>query len=294
MNTSTPRFREIFFEVYEGLPRQGPGSRACAAKALGLCSDLPHSPAILDLGCGVGGQTLQLADLTSGSIVAIDSHAPSIERLRAVLANRGLLPRVSAIVGDMAHPKQPLGSYDLIWSEGALYNIGLSNALRLCFGLLRPGGYLAFTDAVWRKGNPPPEVEAIFDPDYPTMGWLADDVAAIQAGGFELVGHFTLPEEAWWDDFYTPMERRIAELRGTYANDVEACAILDQLAEEPEVHRRHSDFYAYEFFVARRSLQSREAVSDTGMIESLDRAPEPGRSIDRPAVDESCAPGVTP
>jgi hypothetical protein len=48
------------------------------------------------------------------------------------------------------------------------------------------------------------------------------------------------------------MEARIAELRGTYANDVEASAILEQLAEEPETHRRHSDFYAYEFFVARR------------------------------------------
>ena len=41
-------------------------------------------------------------------------------------------------------------------------------------------------------------------------------------------------------------------MRGTYAGDVEAAAILDQLAEEPEMHRRHCDFYAYEFFVARR------------------------------------------
>ena len=57
---------------------------------------------------------------------------------------------------------------------------------------------------------------------------------------------------AWWDDFYTPMETRIAELRGRYADDAEAVAVLDQLAEEPEMHRRHSDFYAYEFFVARR------------------------------------------
>jgi hypothetical protein len=86
------------------------------------------------------------------------------------------------------------------------------------------------------------------------MGWLKDDVAAIRDCGFELVGHFTLPDEAWWDDFYTPMETRIAELRGKYVADVEASAILAQLAEEPEMHRRHSDFYAYEFFVARRPL----------------------------------------
>lgn len=37
-----PRFREIFFQVYENLPRQGPGNRACAARALGLCRVLPE------------------------------------------------------------------------------------------------------------------------------------------------------------------------------------------------------------------------------------------------------------
>lgn len=256
MAEPSPRFRDIFFKVYENLPRQGPGNRACAARALGLCRELPKFPAIIDLGCGVGGQTLQLAELTSGSIVAIDSHAPSIERLQAAIAERGLLQRVSVIIGDMARLEQPPESFDLVWSEGALYSIGLRNALHVCHGLLRPGGYLAFTDAVWRKENPPFEIRTGFDLDYPTMGWLDDDVAAIQDCGFELVGHFTLPDEAWWDDFYTPMENRIAELRGKYAHDVQALAILDQLAEEPAMHRLYSDFYAYAFFVARRTIAS--------------------------------------
>jgi SAM-dependent methyltransferase len=254
MNEHGPRFWEIFFEVYEDLPRQGPGSRSCAVRALGLCRELRESPAVLDLGCGVGGQTLQLAELTTGSIVAIDSHAPSIERLKAAVAARGLSQRVRAVVGDMASPGQPLGVFDLVWSEGALYNLGLRDALRVCHGLLRPGGYLAFTDAIWCREDPPPEVRAGFDLDYPTMGWLEDDVGVIRECGFELAGHFTLPQEAWWDDFYGPMESRIAELRGRYAADVEAMAILDQIAEEPEMHRRHGDFYAYEFFVARRPL----------------------------------------
>lgn len=252
MDEPGPRFWEIFFEVYENLPRQGPGSRACAARALGLCRGLPEFPAIIDLGCGVGGQTLQIAELTSGSIIAVDSHAPSIERLRMAIAERGLSQRVSAVVGDMARPERPAESFDLVWSEGALYNIGLRSALHVCHGLLRPGGYLAFTDAIWRREDPPPEVRTTFDMDYPTMGWLADDVAAIQDCGFELAGHFTLPDEAWWDDFYDPMETRIAELRGRYANDADALAILDQIAEEPRMHRLYSDFYAYEFFVARR------------------------------------------
>ena len=206
---------------------------------------------MLDLGCGVGGQTLHLADLTSGSIVALDSHAPNIERLRATVALRGLAERIQPRVGDMADPGLPPASFDLVWSEGALYNIGIEKALRVCRRLLRAGGYLAFTDAVWRKENPPPEVKASFEADYPTMGRVADVLAAIENSGFSLIGHFTLPDEAWWEDFYTPMEIRIEELCGKYRADDEALAVLDQLAQEPEMHRRHSGYYAYEFFVAR-------------------------------------------
>lgn len=252
MSQPSPRFWQVFFEVYENLPRQGPGSRSCAARALDLCRDLPDDPAILDLGCGVGGQTLHLAELTSGSIVAVDSHAPSIDRLKAAVAERGIAQRVSPLVADMSDSGQPLGGFDLVWSEGALYSIGLRTALGICHGLLRPGGYLAFTDAIWRRADPPPPVKAGFDLDYPTMGRLEDDLTTIRACGFTLVGHFTLPDEAWWDDFYTPMETRIAELRGTHAGDPEAADILEQLAAEPELHRRYSAFYAYEFFVARR------------------------------------------
>lgn len=252
MSEPTPRFLQIFFEVFEALPRQGPGNRACAARALAFCRELPPAPAVLDLGCGVGGQTLHLAELTSGSIVALDSHAPSIERLRATVAARGLAERIRPVVGDMASPGLPSASFDLVWSEGALYNIGIENALRICHGLLRPGGYLAFTDAVWRKENPPPEVKASFELDYPAMARVSDILAVIERAGFALLGHFSLPDEAWWDDFYTPMQQHIEDLRSRYADDGESLAVLDQLAQEPAMHRRHSNYFAYEFFVVRR------------------------------------------
>lgn len=252
MSEPTPRFSEMFLAVFESLPRQGPGNRACALRALALCDDLPPSPAVVDLGCGSGGQTLSLAELTTGAIVAIDRHAPHIARLRAVLIERGLTGRILPIIGDIAQPPVPPERFDLVWSEGALYNVGLEHALPACYRLLRPGGNLAFTDAVWRTDQPPPEVRASFEPDYPGMGRVADVIAAIRQAGLALVGHFTLPDEAWWDDFYTPMEQRLAELRVEQGGDAEALAILDQIAQEPEMHRRHGDCYAYELFVARR------------------------------------------
>jgi len=253
MDEADPRAMGLFFEVFESLPRQGPGNRACARRALDLCRDLPSSPRVLDLGCGTGAQTLHLAEWTSGSILAIDSHPPFVARLQATLAAGGLSPRVEAMVGNMDRLELPAGSFDLVWSEGAFYNIGIDKALGICQGLLRPGGHVAFTDAVWRKEDPPEQVEASFA-DYPGMGRAEDVLARIEKGGFTLLGHFTLPDEAWWDDFYTPMTRRIEALRQKYAGDEEALGVLDELAREPRMHREYGEWYGYEFFVARRRV----------------------------------------
>ena len=84
------------------------------------------------------------------------------------------------------------------------------------------------------------------------MGWVRDLLAIIEASPFSLIDHFTLPDEDWWDDFYTPMKRRIADLRTRYTGDTEALKVLDQIAAEPEMHRNYADYFAYEFFVVRK------------------------------------------
>lgn len=256
MPTASPSFQDLFHQVFGALPRQGPGNRASAARALALCPDLPAYPAVLDLGCGVGGQTLHLAELTAGSILAIDRHPPFIDQLTATLTERGLTGRVRARAGDLADLGLPAASFDLIWSEGALYNLGIPRALAICRPLLRDGGYLAFTDCVWRVANPSAAARAVFAAEYPTMGRVEDVLALIGAGGFELVGHFTLPDAAWWEDFYTPMERQVRAMRERYRHDSAALAKLAEIGQEPDFHRRHGDAYAYEFFVARRSSKS--------------------------------------
>lgn len=243
---------EILYQVYEALPRQGPGSRSCTERALRLCKDLPETPEVLDIGCGTGAQTLVLAEHLRGRITAVDSHAPSIFKLNESLRERGLAERVNAQVGDMATPSAPPQSVDLIWSEGALYNIGIPRALQLYAECLAPEGYLAFTEAVWHTKNPSQEVKTLFA-DYPAMGDVDRVLACVRNhGAFLTCDHFTLPQEAWTENFYDPMERRIASLRQYYANDADALAILDAQGREPTLRRQFADQYGYEFFVLRK------------------------------------------
>ncbi len=125
----TSRFWQLFLELFESLPRQGPGNRACTERALGLCNGLPPFPKVADLGCGVGGQTLHLAAMTRGTIVAVDLHEPSISSLRETVSSLGLSDRIFPMVADMADTGLLPGSFDLVWSEGALYSIGMERAL---------------------------------------------------------------------------------------------------------------------------------------------------------------------
>lgn len=239
----------LFFELFEGLPRQGPGSAACTQRALALCEGLPEAPRILDLGCGAGIQTLELAGVPGAQVVAIDLHPPLIQELQGRLQAGGI-GNVEARVGNMlALPD--LGAFDLVWSEGALYSVGLKKALAACKEQLTPGGLLAFTDAVWHSEDPPEAAKALFA-DYPGMTDVQGVLSHLEAGGWSPLAHFDLPASAWWDDFYTPMERRIEQLRRKYAGDADAQASLDTLAEEPALHRSSGHTYGYTFFVARR------------------------------------------
>ena len=80
MDFSDPRQREIFFAIHHGLPREGPGNRACAERALALAAPLPGPPRILDIACGPGLQTVELAEMLPGAqITAIDAF-PAVSR----------------------------------------------------------------------------------------------------------------------------------------------------------------------------------------------------------------------
>ena len=122
------RLMEVFFDVQGDLPRQGPGDDASTLKVIALCGELPNAPSILDIGCGPGAQTIALAQaLPDAIITAVDIHAPYLDQLR----NRAEgTDRITTKEADMAAlPFEP-SSFDVLWSEGAAYIMGVGAALK--------------------------------------------------------------------------------------------------------------------------------------------------------------------
>jgi cyclopropane fatty-acyl-phospholipid synthase-like methyltransferase len=146
----------VFWDVMGGLPRQGVGSDVVTAEALARCVELPPKPDILDIGCGPGRQSLVLARATGGHVTAVDLHAGFLDELRDHAAAAGLDDRITLLRADMRDlPLQP-ATFDLIWSEGAAYAMGVTAALVAWRRLLRPGGHLGYSDLVWTEADRPP------------------------------------------------------------------------------------------------------------------------------------------
>ena len=243
----------LFYELFSGLPRQGPGTAASTRRALGLVPDVGPATRVLDVGCGTGAQTLVLAGSSPARILAVDNHSPFIDELNRKAQQRGLADRLEARVADMRELDFADGAFDLIWCEGAIYNVGVEAGLRDWRRLLRRGGHVAFTDACWRKPDPPAECAAFWNQEYPAIRGTSALLNAAEACGYETVGHFPLPAAAWWDDYYRPLQDNVTAFRKRYRDAPDAQELADQCQNEIDIWHAYSEFYSYEFVVLRKA-----------------------------------------
>ena len=248
---ANPRRLAVLFEVQRGLPRQGPGSTNATMRAFGLCSELPNNPTVLDIGCGPGMQTMALAEACSGRIIAVDTCDEYLEELRQRVRQANVADRVEVRNADMAALGFPKQSVDLIWCEGAAYIMGISAALERWRPLLRQRGYLAFSELVWLEENPRATVAEFWRNEYPLMTNTKTIKDKISEAGYELIGDFTLPDSAWWADYYSPLEAKLPSLRQKYESDEEALSVIASTEAEIDMRRRFWQSYGYQFFVAR-------------------------------------------
>lgn len=244
---------EYFYELYSGIPRGGPGDNGSTRKAFSFMKDLPVQQKILDIGCGPGMQTLELARISNGSIIALDNYQPFLDKLMENARLEGLADRILPKNQSMLEMNFPDESFDVVWSEGALYFMGFGNGLKRCYQLLKENGYLAVTEAVLFRPDPPQAVIEFWEKEYPAIMDVESNIEMIRSAKFSLLSHFPLLVSSWLDNFYDPMKGRIHELKKKYKANHLAMEIFETSLREISTYKQFSDYFGYEFFIIQKS-----------------------------------------
>jgi SAM-dependent methyltransferase len=240
----------IFAQVFSALPRQGPGSQADTLRALaGVSEGFDPIERILDVGCGCGAQSMVLARHTSAHLTAVDLSGRLLQRLNASAVDQGLSHRVSTVQCSMKDMPLPPGSFDLIWSEGAVYIMGFEAALESFRALLRPGGRVAISHQAWMVPEPPAEAAEFWAAEGGAPLHDHENRLILERQGYRLIDAFTVSAEGWWDNYLDPMAAQIAAVRPAQTEPA-ALAVLDALEGELAIHRAHLGTYNYVFYLA--------------------------------------------
>ena len=242
---------EKFLEIYGTLPRAGPGSNELTRRAFEAITGLPASPKILDVGCGPGMQTVELLKLSNAKVTALDMLPDMIDRVTAAAHSAGVAKRLVTLQQDMNEMTFPPASFDVVWSEAAIYIMGFQEGLEKFKALVKPGGYIVVSEVVWLKPDPPAEVVEFWS-EYPGIDSIDAKLAVIDKVGLEVVDHFVFPATAWTKQYYDPMEARIAEKEKQWSGDHEGEAILSAARNEISLFKRYKEFYNYAFFIMRK------------------------------------------
>ncbi|WP_127558946.1 MerR family transcriptional regulator [Nioella ostreopsis] len=235
-----------FMEVFAELDWWGPGAAEATRRALTMVPFEPET--ILEIGCGPGMATMALTEATKARITATDTAKVALDKLRARIAARGVADRIEVQNVDMAAIPAPKRPWDVIWSEGSAYILGVEKALVDWRTLLRPGGVLVFSDMVWRTDTPDDEVREFWAAEYPAMTTPATRVAQAKRAGYRVIGHFDMGREAM-DTYYRPLSARLEALEFALAGS----RVLDDLRREIAVHEAGRGQFSYEMFVLERA-----------------------------------------
>jgi len=243
--------------LFGGMQKLGPGDNAHTLHVLRL---LPRQDfrVIVDAGCGSGRQTLVLARALSTLVHAVDSYQPFLNELvrHAEEAQIGELVRTHCM--DMKDIPGAFSGIDLLWSEGAAYNIGFANALSVWAPVIAPGGFAVVSELSWlKREDAPVTVRDFFRAGYPDMRSVQENAELVTRAGFKLLATHTLPRESWVEGYYDVLASRAKALLDHAAPSVREFAV--ETIKEIEVFEQSKDSYGYVFFLLERAQQGAPA-----------------------------------
>ena len=244
---------DLIIDLHKNSERQGPGSKSDTLKALHFLNLSPDKELrIVDIGCGTGGQTITLAQNTNSQITAIDLFPSFLEKLNRESQTLGLEDKISTLEKSMDDLPFEKGALDIIWSEGAVYNMGFENGIKQWRDYLKIGGYLAVSEITWITHSRPAEIENFWNREYPEIDTASRKIEILETNGYSLVGYFYLPEKSWMENYYKPMEARFENFLKRNDYSKLAKKVVEDNKAEIELYERFKEYFSYGFYLARR------------------------------------------
>lgn len=245
---------ELIIDLHKNSERQGPGSEKETLKALDLMN-LPSDRKlkIADIGCGSGGQTITLAQNINGEITAVDLFPEFLEELNKKSEKLGLQKKIKTLeksMDDLPFNKEAL---DIIWSEGAIYNIGFEKGIKTWKDYLKVGAYLAVSEITWITNSRPKEIEDFWTQEYPEIDTASQKIKILEDNGFTLIGYFFLTQDSWLENYYKPLESKFDAFLIRNSNAELARKVMDDHKTEINLYKKYKDFYSYGFYIARKN-----------------------------------------
>lgn len=245
---------ELIIDLHKNSERQGPGSERDTLKALEFLN-LPTGQElkVADIGCGSGGQTITLAKNLNGQITAVDLFPEFLNELNEKSQKLGLTDKIVTLKKSMDDLPFKKGELDLIWSEGAIYNIGFDKGLKKWKDYLKVGGYLAVSEITWITQSRPKELEKFWQDEYPEIDIASNKIKHLESNGYTLVGYFYLSQKSWIENYYKPIEARFETFLKRHDNSQLARKVVDDYKAEIELYQKFKDYYSYGFYIARKN-----------------------------------------
>jgi len=243
---------ELICEYFTNLKRQGPGSPEVTIKALSFIDNLNDGSLITDIGCGSGGQTMVLAQHAPGSITGIDIFPAFINLFNQNAIELNLQDRVKGIVKSMDDLPFKDEELDLIWSEGAIYNIGFERGLNEWRKFLKTGGYIAVSEGTWFTEERPTEIEAFWMDAYPEIDTISNKVNQMQKAGYIPVAAFILPENCWTENYFAPKVDADALFLEKNTGNKAAEEFIANQRHEARLYKKYKAYYGYVFYIGKK------------------------------------------
>ena len=243
----------LLIDLHKGNRRQGPGAEAHTRQALHLAGLTRTSRPLqaADIGCGTGASTLTLAENLNAHITAVDLFQDFLDVLNADVQKRGIADNITALAASMEELPFEHGSLDVMWSEGAIYNMGFAKGVTSFKRFLKPGGILALSEITWLTRERPAEIQHYWDAEYPEIATAPEKIGVLEDQGFVLKGYFPLPESGWIENYYTPLENSFADFIAKHESG-EARAVVDAEKAEIALYKKYRAYYSYGFYIAQK------------------------------------------